>query len=427
MAMVSSDQATPLVHAISGALGSASALLLLYPLERVRTEIQASAAIPSSSSSTPPIEIPTYQEKIILEQADQQQQQQCHITLDESSLLDDKEIPNINVSPPNSASSSNESSSWVTCNTDKVTTPIPFLSARSKKTDKMENSSSNNETNESLIECLLRLQSKGELYRGVGPVVSTLATSNFVFFYAHQFMKAIFSTKRKRITANRQISISLLASSLAGIFNVLLTNPLWVANLRIVQGKAISGDYNDKPVTLWKELRSIAEIEGIGSLWKGTLTSLLLVSNPVIQFFFYGQLKQFILLRNNRRLRPKGGKSLITLSPLEAFVIGAIAKAISTILTYPLQLTQVLLRLQSNTDEEQLDHHPYLNTLDCLIRLSQEQGILGLFTGMKAKLLQTTLTAAFTFLSYEQILRVVHCTFLIIATKSKTATVSSRA
>jgi len=63
MAMVSSDQATPLVHAISGALGSASALLLLYPLERVRTEIQASAAIPSSSSSTPPIEIPTYQEK----------------------------------------------------------------------------------------------------------------------------------------------------------------------------------------------------------------------------------------------------------------------------------------------------------------------------------------------------------------------------
>jgi len=408
MSMVSSNQPAPLTHAVSGALGSALALLLLYPLERVRTEMQASA-IPSSSS-TPPLEISTRESRIL-----QETDQQCRITLDESIV--DKEISN---DVPNSSTSSNESSSWVTCNTDKATSSLPSMKVVNKEKDGRGGSSSN-ETDESIVECLLRLQSKGELYRGVGPVVSTLATSNFVFFYAHQFMKAMLSTDQKRATTNRQVSNSLLASSLAGIINVLLTNPLWVANIRIVQGKAISRDYNGKPPTLWKELQAIAQIEGIRSLWKGTLTSLLLVSNPVIQFFFYGQLKQYILLRNRRVRRIR---SLISLSPLEAFVIGAIAKAISTILTYPLQLTQVLLRLQSNNGKEQLDHRPYLNTLDCLIRLSREQGSSGLFTGMKAKLLQTTLTAAFTFLSYEQILRVVHSTFLIITSESTTTALS---
>jgi len=209
----------------------------------------------------------------------------------------------------------------------------------------------------------------------MGPVVTTMAATNFVFFFAHQALKGVFRNTTTKTSA-------LTASTLAGIINVLLTNPLWVANLRIVKGSHR---------TLGGELREIVRNEGIPSLWSGTTTSLLLVSNPVIQFFCYEQLKQFLLQRANKS----------RLSPLRAFFLGALAKAIATVVTYPLQLAQVLMRLPDNT---------YTGTMDCLVRLGNEKGAAALFVGLNAKLLQTTLTAALQFLSYEQILSLVQTT-----------------
>ena len=46
----------------------------------------------------------------------------------------------------------------------------------------------------------------------------------------------------------------------------------------------------------------------------------------------------------------------------------------------------------------------YKGMIDCLHQQFTQGGIRGLFQGMKAKLLSTVLTAAFTFLSYEQTL-----------------------
>lgn len=66
--------------------------------------------------------------------------------------------------------------------------------------------------------------------------------------------------------------------------------------------------------------------------------------------------------------------------------------------TSPLQLAQTVLRLQDSKHK---------GTLDCLRKLYADGGLAKLFTGMRAKLLQTVLTAAFTFLTYEQILGVV--------------------
>jgi hypothetical protein len=95
-------------------------------------------------------------------------------------------------------------------------------------------------------------------------------------------------------------------------------------------------------------------------------------------------------------------KSLVSRShtrPLKAFCVGALA----TITTYPLQLAQTVLRFQTKN---------YRGTLDCWMRLYEQGGFGKLYTGMRAKLLQTVLTAAFTFLTYEQILGVVQAAFL---------------
>lgn len=340
----------------------------------------------------------------------------------------------------------------------------------------------------------ITLYEQGELYRGVKPIVTSLAISNFIFFYAHEIMKRLFvystqKTLNTGITTTETTTAttttttilppsiwkSLLASTLAGIVNVLLTNPLWVANMRIVKGGGRTPQNNQPKTNKVEEsiittIRTIINNEGIGQLWSGTFASLLLVSNPAIQHFTYERLKSQLLqmkrqtqMRNNPHSLSNGssGRHIFTILPLEAFVLGAISKAIATILTYPLQLAQVLMRLQkkrkeqghsdkdntdstthtatattfnstSKTKHPQFSHaqyhnkdHPmqvemeYRNTIDCMLKLFHKGGFIALYSGMNAKMIQTVLTAAFTFLTYEQIVKIVHSAFLSLQTVPK--------
>lgn len=73
----------------------------------------------------------------------------------------------------------------------------------------------------------------------------------------------------------------------------------------------------------------------MGALWNGTGPSLLLVCNPTIQFVVYEALKR-------RTIRVLGSDKL---GSLTLFVIGALAKAVATLITYPVQVLQSRLRV----------------------------------------------------------------------------------
>jgi solute carrier family 25 (peroxisomal adenine nucleotide transporter), member 17 len=374
-----SSSVPPLGHAIGGSIGSALALLLLYPLERARTELQANAARLRTTSTS------TYTHTSNLEK-NNEGTRTAENNDTENPLLKPTDKEEIE------SESNSSSESWETCSpaggiinispSDDLDTDVQPDAAGPLPT----RATSATRTGQDILSCLIQLHRQKELYRGVGPVVATLATSNFVFFYAHEAVKTHMFRKGRR-----SVWRSLLAASIAGAINVVITNPLWVANIRIVQG-------NTSNQSLWKEMRRILQAEGLSSLWNGSFASLLLVSNPVIQFFVYEQLKG--LLQSKQRM---------TISPMLAFAFGAIAKAVATVLTYPLQLTQVLLRLQQHSDGA--SSPKYGGTMDCLVKLHNENGFPSLFSGMKAKLLQTVLTSAFTFLTYEEILRAVKVAF----------------
>ena len=85
-------------------------------------------------------------------------------------------------------------------------------------------------------------------------------------------------------------------------------------------------------------LVKMAQQEGVASLWNGTIPSLILVSNPAIQFMTYEAIK--------RRLHALCNKQ--HLSGLAYFFVGAVAKAVATVLTYPLQLVQTKLRVRNH-------------------------------------------------------------------------------
>lgn len=160
---------------------------------------------------------------------------------------------------------------------------------------------------------------------------------------------------------------------IAGSINVILTSPLWVVNTRMKLEKNSYG-------SLFEGLYDIAKKEGAAGLWSGTIPSLLLVSNPAIQFMVYETLKRNLVAQKR-------------FDTYAAFLTGAVAKAIATTLTYPLQLIQSRLRAGTS--------------LKPLANIIKSNNPLIMFRGLEAKLLQTVMTAALMFLIYEKLVRLV--------------------
>lgn len=184
----------------------------------------------------------------------------------------------------------------------------------------------------------------------------------------------------------------LLLGALAGVVNVLSTTPFWVVNTRLkMQGINCDLPYND----LISGIKYIAENEGVEKLWSGTTASLMLVSNPAIQFSVYEAIKRY--------LTKLYGKE--TPSVLYFFFLGAIAKLASTFVTYPLQLVQTKMRHGNSQIKKELP--PNAGTFEWLLHILKTQGVLGLYCGLEAKSAQTVLTAALMFMTYEKIIRFV--------------------
>ncbi len=143
-------------------------------------------------------------------------------------------------------------------------------------------------------------------------------------------------------------------------------------------------------------IQTIAKEEGVSALWSGATASLWLVSNPTILFVLYDSMRKALI-----RVR-----KTTELSSLEFFLLGAISKSISTIVTYPLQLAQY--RMRNNGKEEQSPQKEKFGHLfSCLVYILKNEGPLGLFRGLNVKLLQTVLMTAFHFLFYEKIMSVI--------------------
>lgn len=124
----------------------------------------------------------------------------------------------------------------------------------------------------------------------------------------------------------------------------------------------------------------------------------MLVTNPIIQFVVYEWAKKAC-----ERVARRRGRALIS---IEFFLIGAFAKAVATVVTYPLQLAQSRL-LNAKKKVSKIDVVEYTGTMDCLVQTLRMDGFTGLYRGMVAKLYQTVLVAAFQFMAYEKIIQLI--------------------
>lgn len=266
------------------------------------------------------------------------------------------------------------------------------------------------------------------LYQGWQSSVICLGASNFVYFYTYNlFKKLIILELKSGLPSDIKPIPNLIIASVAGCLNVLLTGPLWVANTRLTvqnapakgghghggtDGKESTKDGTEKEAKkaekkekkadevyytgIFHVLSDIAKKQGIWAIWQGLIPSLILVSNPSVQFVTYENLKKFMSKIAASRKKP--------ITSIEFFIMGAIAKAVATVVTYPLQVAQSRLRAGKAS-----------TTVGCLLQILKDRGVAGWFYGMEAKLWQTVLTAAFQFLTYEEIAKLV---FSVMAGKT---------
>lgn len=189
--------------------------------------------------------------------------------------------------------------------------------------------------------------------------------------------------------------------ALAGVVNVLTTTPFWVVNTRIkMQGsrQILAGQQPSDSETVARQAKDIDEVryecltdgllkiiqnEGPAALWSGTLPSLVLVSNPAIQFAIFELLKRNLKQALDRK----------ELSPFHVFTLGAISKSISTVISYPLQVVQTKKRHGS----PEVKNKSMSDILNELIQTGT------LYKGMEAKLMQTVMTTALMYVFYERI------------------------
>ena len=192
-------------------------------------------------------------------------------------------------------------------------------------------------------------------------------------------------------------ALNLSIGAVAGTINVLMTTPLWMMSTQLAVQRSRGTKDGVKPYAgMWEGLTRCYAEEGVEGLWKGVGPNLMLVSNPTIHFFVYERVRMVFAKAAEAR-----GTAMTS---MEFFFMGAVAKMVATLMTYPIQIAQSQLR---NDRKNAKGERKYKDTADCLRKIYAQVGLAGWFRGMTAKLWQTVLTAAFQFMTYEKMRTVI--------------------
>ncbi|KAK0599565.1 hypothetical protein LWI29_006420 [Acer saccharum] len=231
------------------------------------------------------------------------------------------------------------------------------------------------------------------LYQGLGTKNLQSFISQFVYFYGYSYFKRLYTEK----SGSKSIgtSANLVIAAAAGACTAIVTQPLDTASSRM-QTSAFG-----KSKGLWKTLT-----EGTwGDAFDGLGISLLLTSNPAIQYTVFDQLKRRLL----KEKQDKAGKgaSPVALSALTAFVLGAVSKSIATFLTYPAIRCKVMIQAADpNEDETETAPPRARKTLPGVAHaIFKREGILGFFKGLHAQILKTVLSSALLLMIKEKLTR----------------------
>ncbi|KAL6645837.1 hypothetical protein ACP70R_017445 [Stipagrostis hirtigluma subsp. patula] len=260
------------------------------------------------------------------------------------------------------------------------------------------------------------------LYGGLMPSLVGTAASQGVYYYFYQIFrnraeaKALERSRRGLGDGSVGMLQSLTVAALAGCVNVLLTNPIWVVVTRMQTHRKASKQQSPPGLTCavdeahqaattenapYKTTDAVQELykeAGVLGFWKGVVPSLIMVSNPAIQFMLYET-----LLKKLKKRRASNLKGAAGLTALEIFLLGAVAKLGATVVTYPLLVVKARLHAKQMIDDDK--RHRYKGTFDAITKILQYEGLTGMYKGMGTKIVQSVFASALLFMIKEELVK----------------------
>lgn len=224
-------------------------------------------------------------------------------------------------------------------------------------------------------------------FAGFSAQVLTNVVSYAVYFLLYRVFQRYVLAEGRSLVGHLKVSVW------AGVGATVLNTPMWVVSSRLMK---------EDNQSILQCLLSIFRNEGISGLFKGLAASLLLVSNPVINFAIYEALKDRLV-----------GKTLAP-STTTYFLIAAISKAVATFATYP------LLTIRTR---QQLSKDKALSQMQVIKDLLRTDGFWGLYRGIHSKLVQTILNTAVIMSTHEKLAVVLT---KLIVTKAAVQVTSAR-
>ena len=171
----------------------------------------------------------------------------------------------------------------------------------------------------------------------------------------------------------------------------------------------------------WAEAQSIVQESGIKGLYRGWGPSIVLCINPAISFAAFEQLKL-------RVLRRRGLGVNVSLPSFDAFLLGAVSKAIATLVTFPFIRIKTLMQVAVDNGPREDDGErrstrgnrsesapaPSKSIRGMMAGIWQTEGLRGLYIGVLPQLLKGVIASAVLFAAKERIFEFVRAVVLTV-------------
>ncbi|RLV95796.1 Mitochondrial thiamine pyrophosphate carrier 1 [Spathaspora sp. JA1] len=171
---------------------------------------------------------------------------------------------------------------------------------------------------------------------------------------------------------------ALVAGSISGAVARAVTAPLDTIKIRLQLGP--EGYKQRKPA--FTIVKNLIRNEGVVALWKGNVPAeILYILYGGVQFTSYSVLNKWLSKHGNLNAHT------------HALIVGGGAGVASTLVTYPFDLLRT--RLVANSERN------LLSMTGTIKNIIKQDGLVGIFTGVRPAMLSVTSTTALMFWSYE--------------------------
>lgn len=232
------------------------------------------------------------------------------------------------------------------------------------------------------------------LFNGSVPSASQSAIEKFIYFYSYETIIKLYQGGEG---GDLGTVANLVIGYVAEFGHLPITMPLDQSLTRF-QSQSSGPDTR----SYLQCMRDIYNDKGLAGFYKGMDAQLVLCLKPAIQFTVFDQLKNFYL----RRLEKQGFK-ISALTALQAFILGALARAVATFCVFPYTRCKMILYSGGGkaADVEKAgegEKRP-MTIPGVMMDVLKKQGVLGLYQGLMAELGRGVLSAALMLMVKEKL------------------------